>query len=681
MNFKFVTSDELGNIYAVKDNGDLVYYKDLARNGVAQWSNNGVARTIDTGWDKYIDVFPGGDGVLYAITPAGDLVFFKDLARDGTRRWSSGSGKVIGSGWQSFLHVISGGGGVLFAIGYNGDLMYYKDLARDGTARWENGGTPALWDKGWHHFRSVFSGGNGVLYAIEPNGELWIFKDHITTKDPARKWQFAISARIGTGWQTFSTVSSGGSGIMYAITPSGQLMFYHDLAQNGTYNWLHGGQGKQIGSGWEFNRNTATVEGYCWPLSAAPGEKIDFKLSAREAYTITYVALVSQGKSAISVPKSGPTTMTAGLQSTPKDPWRVGCGWSTTVSLTVPDTWASGVYAARCVTTRGKESHIVFAVKPAPTKRNKVAVLVNTNTWNAYNEWGGGSKYSHAGRPFGSFERPAPDTTPLDDGNVNHQTRAELWAITWMQSAGFKLDVYSDLDFHQGIRDVSQYKAIVLNTHPEYWTREMYKALELYIQGGGCVLYLGGNGVFEECTFLQNNRQLQYFRGDHTLGRAAAFFRNLSPPTPERNLLGVAFLFNNYLSISPPAPYAVRDASHPFFAGTGLRNGDLIGASGHNGAASGWEIDTSDRGTAPDGTIVSGWLGNDRGTAPSNLVILARGTNKPVEGDVAAEMTYYRTSAGGFVFSVGSLCFTGSLAVDQQLQRVVQNALNAAVNR
>ncbi|HZZ25065.1 MAG TPA: hypothetical protein VFE60_21985 [Roseiarcus sp.] len=44
-------------------------------------------------------------------------------------------------------------------------------------------------------------------------------------------------------------------------------------------------------------------------------------------------------------------------------------------------------------------------------------------------------------------------------------------------------------------------------------------------------------------------------------------------------------------------------------------------------------------------------------------------------------MTYYPHSGGGFVFSVGSLCFTGSLADDPTLQQIVRNVLAQCLER
>ena len=162
--------------------------------------------------------------------------------------------------------------------------------------------------------------------------------------------------------------------------------------------------------------------------------------------------------------------------------------------------------------------------------------------------------------------------------------------------------------------------------------------------------------------------------GDPASLRARSYYRNLTPPRPERAVLGVAYRYDNYSTF---APLRVTMADHRFFAGTGLRNGDQIGRQGRNGAASGWEMDTCLPGHAPAGRIVAAEGADDRGTAPGNLQLLARGTN-PGYG---ADMTYYETSGGGFVFAAGSISFGGSLVQDPQLQVIVRNVLTECLGR
>jgi hypothetical protein len=383
-----------------------------------------------------------------------------------------------------------------------------------------------------------------------------------------------------------------------------------------------------------------------------------------------------------------PEPFAASAQTTAPDWVSGGCNWSTTFGLTIPPGWPSGIYAAQCSDTNGDTFHIVFIVKPVWSGR-KILALASTNTWSAYNDWGGHSKYGPNYTTVLTFLRPNRYTTPVDDGQINHLTRADLWILGWLEDRGYLPDVITDTDLHKGFGELNQYAALILNSHPEYWSLEMVDAVQSYLGAGGSILYLGGNGMFERCIFNADASSLTFFNGGDSDGgdvahRAPAFLRNQSPPRPERAILGVGFLFssNNWGGDAPEVayPYEVRMAEHPLFAGTGVTNGTLIGQTGRQGGgASGWEMDTSISGNhGDDGFIVSATVGEtDRGTAPSGLLLLARGTNT----GHSADMTYYDTGEGGFVFSVGSICFGGSLVQDAVLQAVVKNALSSACSR
>lgn len=673
MSFKFVTSDNQSNVYAVTENGDLLYYRDEARDGTSRWANGGAGQKIGDDWGHFLHVFAGDDGIIYTVAPNGNLLYFRDEARNGTPQWANGAiGQKIGEGWNSFLRIFHGGDGVIYAIASNGDLLFYRDEARNGTPGWSNGGAGRKIHEGWDKFLHVFSGGNGVIYAIARNGDLLYFRDK--SRDGTRKWfRQGNGVKIADGWGLFSMVFSGGDGVIYAIV-DGSLLFYRDEAQSGKVKWAFNGKGQLIGSGW-FIAEIGNIEGYCTPISVSPGKTIEFKVSAQFNYQVTYLRLKQQADKKAGIVMADAFQMSAGAHDTPADPWQNGCGWPTAFTLEVPAGWPSGIYAARCADLNGDETYIVFVVKPPEHQRADFAVLASTNTWNAYNGWGGRSKYSTPPGAQLSFERPNPGTWPLDDGEINHLTRSELWILNWLEDAGYKVDVYSDYDFHLGIDSMASYKALILTTHPEYWTLQMLDNLEKYLQQGGNLLYLGGNGVFEKVEFNDVANCLILLNGNPDSARPLSFLRNLNPPRSERGILGVAFRFDNYMTF---APYRVERSDHRFFAGTGLANGDLIGQTGINGgAASGWEMDTSEAGSAPDGSTVSATGADDRGSAPANVQVLARGDN-PGYG---ADMTYYETSGAGFVFSAGSLSFGGSLVQDAHLQAVIRNILNECLAR
>jgi hypothetical protein len=180
----------------------------------------------------------------------------------------------------------------------------------------------------------------------------------------------------------------------------------------------------------------------------------------------------------------------------------------------------------------------------------------------------------------------------------------------------------------------------------------------------------GGNGLFEQVELIDNGKAIRILGGDPTALRDTFYFRNLVPPRPEREILGVGYRYDNFLTF---APYEVLEAGHRFFDGTGLANGDQVGATGRNGGgASGWEMDTSLAGNAPLGAVVSANGADDRGSPPLGTVVLARGTNP----GFGADMTCYTTPAGGVVFSVGSISFGGSMVDDPGLQQIIRNVLD-----
>jgi hypothetical protein len=344
-------------------------------------------------------------------------------------------------------------------------------------------------------------------------------------------------------------------------------------------------------------------------------------------------------------------------QPVPADPARYGCGWSNSFSLMVPTNWTSGIYSALC-RRDGEEFHITFVVQPAKPQRSDVAVLASLNTWHAYNGWpGGASKYD--GRAHLSFMRPNPSASPV--AGDFHLARGELWVLTWLENSGYHPDVYTDLDFHNDGSVLSHYKCVVMNTHPEYWSLQMHNNIQQYLAAGGTLIYLGGNGIFEEAEYTPDQTGMIFLAGVEGGPRSVAYFRNLNPPLPEYAILGVGYDENLW---GTHAPYEVQQASHPFFAGTGLSNGQTFGEVGLNqvfgtGEASGWEVDN----TLGDGV-------------PANVTILATGRNY-WDGSAwrGAQMVHYVHPGGGFVFSAGSLSFGGSLAVDSRIQQIVRNAL------
>ena len=533
----------------------------------------------------------------------------------------------------------------------------------------------------------IGTGSTDVVGYHPSNGTLWVGENlrnkfqlrQWATVSPASQWQFAAGY-----------FSNRGKADIFGYHPSNGTVWVGENTGAGFVFWKWGTV--DPASGWQFvagvfdadlwadvvgyhpsngtlwlGKSTVhPVEGYCWPLSAAPGESISFMVSGEGSSSAVFSRLISVDAAVTDIPMLT-RNFDSSVQALPPMPWRTGCGWDETFQLTIPDSWPSGIYTAACADAVGNKTDITFIVKPAPTNRSQLAVLANVNTWLAYNGWGGRSKYDGAARV--SFLRPNPVAGPQAS---MHLTRGELWPLGWLEREGIRPDVYTDIDFHNGI-DLAQYRCVLLTTHPEYWSVQMYDNLVAYLNGGGAVLYLGGNGLFESGEYDAGQQVMVFRNGIEDGPREDALFRVLSPARPELAMLGVA---TERCGVAG-SPFEVLQSDHFCFAGTGLENGDIFGDAGlntgatsfGNGKASAWEVDTSD---GPGALGVPGVSipGNpcamvDRSVPiaplPPGLVVIARGQFDGVGR--GAGMTYYDHPAGGFVFSAGSITFCGSLVI------------------
>jgi hypothetical protein len=364
----------------------------------------------------------------------------------------------------------------------------------------------------------------------------------------------------------------------------------------------------------------------------------------------------------------------------------------------------SGLYFFHAETPSGKFLSFPWVVAPA-TPQARVAIIASTNTWNAYNNFGGRSNYINAnalpprptvnarldlGRYNGalagvwqfrdeeyaplSFDRPEPFnhipkdvqlTDPIRGRQACHLAETEWRLLGWMEREGFGYDLYADYQLHDGRLDLDAYDVLVLSTHPEYWSREAYLQVKRWVfERGGRLMYLGGNGIDCEVelsagstmrcrTWLPTPAGVPFV--DPATGQRydCRFHHKLESPA---ELLGVVF---SEAGCATSAPFRAVDTNHWIFAGTGLKEGDKFGAhSLHErcpGGASGHETDKR----TP--------------SAPPATHLLARGMNA---NDGGAEMVYHEAPVGGgAVFSVGSITWPACVLIDEACSKITRNVL------
>ena len=671
--FRYLFGDDR-SIYAITAGGALLWYPVWT--DTSDPPNLDQGRQIGSDWGGFSHVFAGGDGIIYAADQDGALRWYRDERRDGTNDpdgstgWTSGSGNQIGSGWLGFAQLLSGGDGVIYAVQTTGELLWYGDLVRDGSnapdgsTGWSEASGSQI-GLGWKGLRHIVPGGGGVIYAVTPKGDLAWYRDDrrdgSNGPSGADGWAGGSGARVGNGWDFFTHLFAGEDGVIIACRTAefgGILLRYRDLLRDGT-NGLDGGwltSATTSSSGWQI----AASEGYSWPIGAGPGEAIRFHVSSNTPglATATYLRLGGRGPRLGIMVTKGPAF---DVKFEANGTWSADCGWPGAFSLGLPTTsgpWEAGFYAARVQGPSGPPFDIPFVVRRGVTAA-PFALVVNVNTWNAYNTWGGASNYTATASPINlTLKRPNHHllTYSQDHGNGSHMLRSEIWLHSWLKAEGYQVDLFTDVDLEAGVEELADYKALILNTHPEYWTKTMMGRVTAYLDAGRSLLYLGGNGMYRPTSLaaeMAGSGDLDLMTSESAKWSTYPTYEGQPLFAARVDLLG-----------GPGAGLgmAISDPQHRFMP-TGVAAGQIVGTSGWNGppgkpfGGSGWE---TDHWPAP---------------LPAGVAELARDTAS-ADGAV---LSCYETSAGGFVLGAASLTFVGSLMEERVLQEIVRNALAEAL--
>ena len=365
----------------------------------------------------------------------------------------------------------------------------------------------------------------------------------------------------------------------------------------------------------------------------------------------------------------------------------------------VPIDCKSGIYSFRCALADPPYVRdIPVIVRPVSDEKSSIAVLANTNTWNAYNFWAsydnttgphhGLARYDEEvvanstlrlsflrPNPFVLLDNPTPSNTELEPSQ--HLCRAELWFLCWMQmpeqQKGYgHVDIYSDHDLHSGTLRLDEYKVLILTTHPEYWSVAMYKKVREFLNAGKSVVYLGGNGIFDMVEFADDGKFMFAF-GYYNQWPRTKQFTNIG--LPEHLLLGDGI---NLVAgaMLDSVPYIVNPTQlnhHPILQGVGQSiigtNAWTIDPTGHVGAC-GWEYDSLNTQEFPPPAV------------GGEVDVLAFGQNGSAApfGCPTGQMIWYDHVGGGHVFSVGSITFCSSLVIDRDLQTIFRNVMETCLN-
>mmetsp|Transcript_14107 Transcript_14107/g.23466 ORF Transcript_14107/g.23466 Transcript_14107/m.23466 type:complete len:729 (-) Transcript_14107:57-2243(-) len=426
--------------------------------------------------------------------------------------------------------------------------------------------------------------------------------------------------------------------------------------------------------------------------------------------------------------------------------------WDTSFSFTPPTHMQSGIYVMR-ITCNGHEDALPFFIcPPKGTTTAKLCVLVSTFTYVIYGnharseysstawrarvqEWESGKAYPHnpaehpeyglstynlhsdgSGICHASHKRPLFNFRPgyitfgaATCSGLRHFP-ADSHLISWLHHHHIDYDILTDSELdNEGPSLLSGYSAVTTGTHPEYYTKNMLDALSDYRDGGGSLMYLGGNGFYWRIARHEQDPDLLEIRRAEDGLRAWAsepgeyyhafdgsygglWRRNGRPP---QRLVGVGFTAQGQFE-GMPYYRTCRDRAFDWvFEGVEkeaeeeeeheeAEEGAPLGDFGFSGGgAAGYELDRVD--TKLDEGLVITILAQAYDQRASYMLVPEEqlthlsnlsGTS---EAEVKrADMVYFTTPTGGQVFSVGSITFCGSLPwnnFDNNISKLLLNVM------
>jgi N,N-dimethylformamidase len=282
-------------------------------------------------------------------------------------------------------------------------------------------------------------------------------------------------------------------------------------------------------------------------------------------------------------------------------------------------------------------------------------------------------------------------------GSALYQYNADTHLFDWLDHQGVDYDVVTDEDLHQDGYDlIRDYRVILTGTHPEYHSTAMWDAMKAWIDRGGRLMYMGGNGWYWRIAFhdelpgvielrraedgirtwiAEPGEYYQSFNGEYgglwrRIGRAPNV------------ICGVGFIAQGFdvSSFYRRAPDAANPRAAFVFEGV---DDDIIGNFGLiGGGAAGIELDciATDLGSPPNMLRLASsdehspmimLVNEEFGGVPPNL-------GGDVNARVRADLAFGETPAGGALFCTASIAWCGSLSHNNyanNVSRITWNVL------
>lgn len=405
-------------------------------------------------------------------------------------------------------------------------------------------------------------------------------------------------------------------------------------------DWVRTENEKPGTSAWRLTGSTTAddqqLAGYASAGSVAPGGSFGVYAESRLGpVTVTAYRLGwYHGTGARQVWRSTPITPARQPACTTGSLRMVSCDWRRTTTVSAVG-WPAGSYLLE-LTAGGKGHYIPITVRSVDLV-NRLVLVSETATYQAYNQWGGYSLYKGPDGSFGDRANQVSYDRPYDGNGAVKLLAFEIGPVGRAEKLGLPLAYTTSLDVDQHPASLRGALGVVSLGHDEYWTTRMRQAFTDARDTGTNIAFLGANALYWRVRFADHGRVMVGYKSAvldplRNSPSTTTQWRQAPHPDPENSMTGM--LYECFPGIGP---FVVKDPSFFLFRGTHVRAG-----SSFSGLA-GVEID---RAYPIAGT-------------PENLQVVAHSPQRcgPYL-NTFSDMTYYTVPSGAGVLDTGSMLWT-----------------------
>lgn len=310
--------------------------------------------------------------------------------------------------------------------------------------------------------------------------------------------------------------------------------------------------------------------GYTDKISYQPGETVSLFLSGPENDAQQIALNDVNGNNILSFQASVRVQPIANVK-----PWLNGFEYVKTTTFKLPDNLKNGFYRLT--------GDIPVICKSTDTTTD-ITVVFPSNTYNAYNDYGGKSLY-RPGDPnteaaiyratVVSFLRYNPASAGLS-GNFNESF------FRWIEDQNYNARFIADTDL-DNYSEIENSKIVIIAGKSEYWTRKARTNIDKFIASGKNVLILSGNTMYWQVRYNSKQDLMICYKSNNADPLTNTIYSTCYWETPGLSYpvnasIGADFYGGGYpMKVGNPSNgFTIVNEASPLLKGTGLKNGDLL---------------------------------------------------------------------------------------------------------